>query len=168
VDGQPVNGLQAVLRNILRAVDMMPIVPAAAFGAGDLPLAIPTFVVGLIASALSHRYQRLGDLVCGTMVVVERRGAMRGITRLEDERAAQLAAYIPAYFQVDHQLSFALSTYVERRRSFLPPRRREIARRLAEPLLEQFQLPPDTSQDLLLCALYHRAFVGEDGEGAGN
>jgi hypothetical protein len=133
-------------------------------GAAGVPLALPTFVVGLIASALNSRYQRLGDLVCGTMVIVEVRGGVFGITKLEDSRAARLAACIPAHFQIDQQLSLALSTYVERRRHFLPPRRSEIARRLAEPLVEQFQLPPDTSQDLLLCALYHRAYIADHGQ----
>ena len=106
----------------------------------------------------------MGDLVCGTMVVVERRGGMKGITELEDSRAAELAACIPAHFLIDQHLSLALSTYVERRRSFLPARRHEIARRLAEPLLEQFRLPADTSHDLLLCALYYRAYLADHGD----
>ena len=55
----------------------------------------------------------------------------------------------------------ALATYVERRRFFTPPRRREVARHLAEPLLERFGLPPDTSYDLLLCALYYRTFIAD-------
>lgn len=39
-----------------------------------------------------------------------------------------------------------------------------MARYLAEPLLEQFGLPPDTSHDLLLCALYYRAFISDRAE----
>jgi hypothetical protein len=54
-----------------------------------------------------------------------------------------------------------LATYVERRRFFTPPRRREVARHLAEPLLEKFGLPGDTSYDLLLCALYYRTFIAD-------
>ncbi|MFV1968574.1 MAG: hypothetical protein ACC628_24400, partial [Pirellulaceae bacterium] len=42
--------------------------------------------------------------------------------------------------------------------------RREVARHLAEPLLARFGFPPDTSYDLLLCALYHRAFIADAGD----
>jgi hypothetical protein len=31
-------------------------------------------------------------------------------------------------------------------------------------LLEHFHLPRDTSQDLLLCALYYRAFIADRGD----
>jgi hypothetical protein len=51
--------------------------------------------------------------------------------------------------------------YVDRRRFFQPERRREVARHLAEPLIRQFGLLPDTSHDLLLCALYYRTFIAD-------
>jgi len=76
----------------------------------------------------------------------------------------QLASYLPPDFEVTKSLSKALSTYVERRRFFSPPRRREVARHLAEPLLKRFGLPADTSYDLLLCALYYRSFIADRGE----
>src|SRR6185503_6367494 len=47
-DGQPINGLQAIMRNLLRAADLL------------LPL------IGLIVMMLNSRFQRLGDLVAGT------------------------------------------------------------------------------------------------------
>ena len=139
----------------------MPVVPAAALGFSPLLWAVPTLMVGLITPALNRRYQRMGDLVCGTMVIVERRGGLAGIAKFEDPRAARLAAVLPATLVVDPKLSLALSTYVDRRGSFSPQRRREIACHLAGPLLQQLQLPADTSHDLLLCALYHRAYIAE-------
>jgi len=83
------------------------------------------------------------------------------VARLEDPRAIQLAAYLPPNFVVSRSLAKSLATYVERRRFFTPPRRREVARHLAIPLLERFGLPPDTSYDLLLCALYYRTFIAD-------
>lgn len=141
--GQPINGLQAVMRNILRTAD--------------------TFmgVVGLLVMSLNRRYQRLGDLVCGTIVVVEDRQWLTGVAKLDDPRAIQLAAYLPPNFVVTRSMAKALSTYVERRRFFSLPRRREVAKHLAEPLLERFGLPLDTSYDLLLCALYYRTFIAD-------
>jgi hypothetical protein len=118
-------------------------------------------VVGLTVMTMNRRYQRLGDLVAGTIVVVEERRWLTGVAKLDDPRAIQLAAYLPPNFVVTRSLSRALSTYVERRRFFTPLRRREVARHLAEPLLERFGLPPDTSYDLLLCALYYRTFIAD-------
>jgi uncharacterized RDD family membrane protein YckC len=141
--GQPINGMQATLRNLLRAADLL------------FPL------LGLLVMALNRKYQRLGDLVAGTIVVVEERQWLTGVARLEDPRAIQLAAYLPPNFVVSRSLAKSLATYVERRRFFTPPRRREVARHLAIPLLERFGLPPDTSYDLLLCALYYRTFIAD-------
>jgi hypothetical protein len=144
--GQPINGLQAIMRNVLRTADLF------------------LGVVGLAVMTMNRRYQRLGDLVCGTIVVVEDRQWLTGVAKLEDPRAIQLAAYLPPNFVVGKSLARSLSTYVERRRFFSVPRRREVARHLAEPLLERFGLPADTSYDLLLCALYYRTFIADRGQ----
>jgi uncharacterized RDD family membrane protein YckC len=142
-NGQPINGLQATLRNLLRAADL--VVP----------------MIGLFVTALNRKYQRLGDLVAGTMVIVEERQWLTGVAKLDDPRAIQLAAYLPPNFVVMRSLAKSLATYVERRRFFTPPRRREVARHLAVPLLDRFGLPSDTSYDLLLCALYYRTFIAD-------
>ncbi|MBW3600475.1 MAG: RDD family protein [Planctomycetes bacterium] len=160
-DGQPINGLQAVMRNILRAVDMMPFLSVQALGIDAPMYLLPIFTLGLAVMALNPRFQRLGDMVCGTMVVLEERHWLSGVAQLEDERAAQLAMYIPPDFRPSRTLAQAVSTYVERRRFFSVPRRREIARHLAEPLLERFEMRSDTSHDLLLCAVYYRTFIAD-------
>ena len=56
VDGRPITFLQSVLRNVIRAVDMMPFF----------------YSVGLVSVFASSRAQRLGDMVAGTIVVKER------------------------------------------------------------------------------------------------
>jgi uncharacterized RDD family membrane protein YckC len=145
-NGQPINGMQAALRNILRSADLL--------------LAIGCLVV----MTLNRKYQRLGDLVAGTVVVVEERQWLTGVAKLDDPRAIQLAAYLPPNFVVTRSMAKALATYVERRRFFTPPRRREVARHLAQPLLARFGLPADTSYDLLLCALYYRTFIADRGQ----
>jgi len=161
VDGQPINGLQAVLRNILRTVDLYPMLSLEMFGVPAPVYVLPTFMVGLVTMAMNRRFQRTGDLVCGTMVVIEERHWLTGVVKLEDERAAHLAEYVPPDFRVSRSLARSLATYVERRRFFTPARRREVARHLAEPLLEQLEMRRDTSHDLLLCALYYRTFVAD-------
>jgi uncharacterized RDD family membrane protein YckC len=160
VDGQPINAVQAVLRNVLRFADMMPLVSLQVFGGPPLYI-IPTFGLALAAMTLSQRFQRLGDLVCGTIVVIEERYWLMGVARLEDPRVAELASYIPLDFRVSRSLAQALAAYVDRRRFFPLPRRREVACHVAEPLLEKLGFPPDTNYDLFLCALYYRAFVAD-------
>jgi uncharacterized RDD family membrane protein YckC len=161
VDGQPINGLQAVMRNILRAVDMYPMLSLELFGVPAPMYVLPTYMVGLVTMAFSGKFQRLGDLVCGTIVVIEERHWLTGIAKLEDPRAAQLSEYLPADYRVTRSLAKTLATYVERRRFFSASRRREVAKHLAEPLLEQFGMRKDTSHDLLLCALYYRTFIAD-------
>lgn len=160
-DGQPINGLQAVMRNILRLVDMMPMIPVSQLVDEELPLALPTCLLGLGAVMLSRRSQRLGDLVCGTMVVIEERGWMLSTVKFDDEQIVRLSAELPASFQISRKLSQALAAYAERRPYLSLIRRQEISRHLGEPLIAELGLPPETSHDLLLCALYHRNFVAE-------
>ena len=177
--GRPINGLQAVLRNLFRAADMMPLLSLEMFEPtfiGDLMEAttgsrsvpayvVPTFLLGLLTMTLTRRYQRLGDLVSGTVVVIEEKHWLTGVAKLDDPRAPSLAAYIPVDFAVSKSLARTLAMYVDRRRFFSEPRRREVAKHLGEPLVRLFGMPFDTSHDLLLCALYYRTFVADRGDG---
>jgi len=100
----------------------------------------------------------------GEVVVVEERQWLTGVAKLEDRRAAQLANYIPRDFVVTRSMARSLAGYVDRRRFFSIARQREVARHIAEPLIERFGFPADTSYDLLLCALYYRAFVADSSD----
>ena len=145
-EGQPISALQAIFRNLMRAADLI------------MPL------LGLAVMMFNRRFQRLGDLVAGTIVVVEERHWLTGVAKLDDPRAIQLAAYLPPNYVVSRSLAKALATYVERRKFFSPPRRKEVAKHLAEPLLAKFGLPADTSYDLLLCSLFYRTFIADRGD----
>jgi uncharacterized RDD family membrane protein YckC len=144
-DGLPINAMQAISRNLIRFADTF------------------LLLAGLVVMMMNRRYQRLGDLVAGTIVIVEERHWLTGVAKLDDPRAIQLAAHIPPNFVISRSLARALATYVERRRFFHPQRRREVARHLAEPLLAKFGLPFDTSYDLMLCSLYYRKFIADRG-----
>jgi uncharacterized RDD family membrane protein YckC len=152
VTGQPVSGWQAILRNVMRAFDMWPVV------------LFPTGQVGLAAMTFNRRFQRLGDMISGTIVVIEEPAALFGVNRIVDPQALELAMDIPARYKVSRSQAKALSSYVARRGSMGGARRGEIARHLGEPLRIKFGLPPETNLDLLLCALYHRAFIADLGE----
>ncbi len=148
-DGRPINVIQAGVRNFLRLADLLPSVFTV----------VPTGGIGLLVMSLNRRFQRLGDLAAGTIVIHERRKHHQSIEEFQDLRVAQLAQYIPISFVVSNELAHALSMYVQRREYFSAERAREIAGHLAAPLLREFGLPDDTSYDLLLCSIYYRTFL---------
>ncbi|MEW4455260.1 RDD family protein [Bremerella sp. JC817] len=161
-EGEPINLFQSAVRNLFRYVDMWPMVPLPFAWMREQMTADPivvTFLFALIVPIFNNRFQRIGDLIAGTMVVIEDRSWLMKVAKIEDDRARLLADYIPPNFVAPRSMVKAVATYVERRRYFTTARRREIARHLAEPLLEKFGLPDDTSYDLLLCALYYRTFL---------
>lgn len=159
-DGRPIAGWQAVLRNFLRLVDGMPFFALADTGG----LFLPTYIVGFVTAASNSRFQRLGDLWSGTIVVVEEPQRLYGMDRIEEAEVAELARTLPVDFRVSRSLARALSDYVARRKTFPWNRRMEIASHLGEPLRQRFELPPETNPDLLLCALYHRVFLADESE----
>ncbi|MBX3422585.1 MAG: RDD family protein [Pirellulaceae bacterium] len=162
VDGRPINGLQATLRNVLRSADMNVMLSVQIFSHEAPPYYfIPTMTIGLVSMLLTARMQRVGDLAAGTMVVVEARRLAPASVPIDDVRAYGLAELIPANFQVGSSLAQALGLYMENRKRLKANRREEVAGLLARPLIQRFQLLPDTSHDLLLCALYVRSFLTE-------
>ena len=163
VDGRPINGVQAALRNMLRLADMGVLLSFQIFDNEAPPrYAIPTMIVGLNAMASTRRLQRIGDLAAGTMVVSENSRRSPWVIRPDDARAFGLADLVPATFQPSNSLAQTIALYMENRKRLSPMRRNEIARHIALPLIRRFELLPDTSPDLLLCALYVRVYLPED------
>src|SRR5262249_47581067 len=78
--GVPISGAQAVLRNLVGAVD------------GPIPF---FFLVGLASMTLSRRFQRLGDLAAGTMVVREERPSPRGFVRIKEPAVDAILPWLP-------------------------------------------------------------------------
>lgn len=155
VDGRPINAGQAVLRNFLRVVDGFPFI--LLFGIPWLP--VPTSLVALVATSLNARYQRLGDLACGTMVVAEDRSRAAKFNEINDVILGPLEGLLPPSTAPSRSLARAISRYVDRRRYFGPARRAEIARHVGQVLVEHYNLPPGIDHDALLCALYQRTFL---------
>jgi hypothetical protein len=57
-----------------------------------------------------------------------------------------------------------LAIYAERRHFLTPARRREVARHLTIPLVEQFEFRSDIDPDLLMYALYYKTFLTDGSE----
>jgi uncharacterized RDD family membrane protein YckC len=150
VDGRPINGVQAALRNLLRFADVY-----------------PTPLSGLLCTTMTDRFQRIGDLAAGTMVVVERPAATPFDIQPEDSRAFGLAELIPPTFVANYAMAQTIGLYVENRNRLPVVRRMEISSKLAGPLINKFGLLADTSPDLLLCAIYVKIFMSEQQQMAG-
>lgn len=163
-DGGAIDGQQAVLRNFFRAVDLFPIVGGGVWiGLSDLNAGwqFPTGMIGLIMMGITRDYQRVGDLIAGTVVVLETPQQAGAMVQFSDPRVAQLSQTLPASFTVDRDLATALSDFATRREYLGTARSEEIAKSLSRPLTRKLALPENINGDLLLCALYHRTFLNQ-------
>jgi uncharacterized RDD family membrane protein YckC len=125
-DGRPLTFLQSVLRNIIRAVDALPLF----------------YTVGLLAVFFSRHAQRLGDMVAGTIVVKERlqEGPLAAEPLEEEGKAAPLSPEVEARLRTSlHLLTpadlAAAERVAERRHELEPAVRQQLVRQVAEGLL---------------------------------
>jgi uncharacterized RDD family membrane protein YckC len=144
--GAPITGAQAVLRNLVGVVD------------GVMPF---WFLLGLSSMLLTPKFQRLGDLAAGTMVVIEQRSRPIRLERVAGPEIDELLSWLPLRVSAGAGLARALSDYVRSRGRVGPVRREEMASKLAPALRRQFELPEAATADAVLCAVYHRVFFGE-------
>lgn len=161
-DGHAIDVVQALLRNFFRLLDLFPFIPfpLIVITTGEtFPPIIPTGLFGLVTMALSGDFRRLGDLVAGTIVVVDERKWIPELASFSDPRVEQLADELPSDFAPSQSMLKALADYVDRRRYLSPETNRDMAKGLAVRMLNRFGLPTDTDYDLLLCAMYYNAFM---------
>lgn len=104
--GSPVTVGQAVVRNFLRFIDSMPLF---------------TYAFGMASCLASRRFQRLGDLAAGTVVVYDRAPSQPMIPNLESVNPLPL----PISLSADETRALAL--FSERAGLWSPGRRMEIA-----------------------------------------
>ncbi len=162
IDGGPITGKRAFLRNLIRVADLAPYAALNQIDESVAPIFfMPTGMIGLVSMLVTRRMQRLGDLAAGTMVIVDERIWRVPTAEVEDPRVPALASYIPADFRVSRTMARTLAIYAERRHYLTPPRRREIARHLAVPLIDRFAFRTDIDPDLLLVALYYQTFLAD-------
>lgn len=164
VDGHAIDGVQATLRNFFRFLDVMPIVPLQMLLGleSQVLFAIPTFLIGLVVMSLNRKFQRVGDLVAGTVVIFEEKKYRPDLIEFEDERVPRLAELIPADFVASQALTQVVAEFAEQRVYLVPQRSADIAKHVAVPLMDRFGIAADTDPDLFMCSLYHRLFVTQE------
>lgn len=110
--GQPITLAQALIRNLIRIVDLLPM----------------SYLIGALAILVSPRCQRLGDLAAGTLVVKVRREAPPAI--LPPSNRPPLSTVEAGRFSSD-EVALARD-YLLRRAGLSSERRVELSGRLAD------------------------------------
>lgn len=120
VSGAPISLKQAVARNLLRFADMQPCLVFMVFDA--IPYTIATYVFGLACCIMTKRFQRLGDLAAGTVVVYTER---KTATTEEVERP-EIVPQAPAV-PLSREEQKAIVTFSDRLEDWSGPRTEELA-----------------------------------------
>lgn len=138
--GYPIAGADALLRNLLRAAD-------------GLPMAC--YVVGTAASAVDPRFRRLGDWLADTMVVVDRPERPMGAPPREPADPLLLAA-LPKRIVLPPEERRTLDALVLRLPTIGRARVAEIACEYAPQLALRLGVPGPVEPVALLLAVYAR------------
>ena len=120
--GHPLRLGQSFLRNLLRAVDLFPTMPG---------LQLPTYGVGTATMSRDSRFRRLGDLVAGTMVVVEARAYVEGALVIHPPPSARELASLPQRLPLSGDEIDAVEVFLRREHKLPPARAHELAEMIA-------------------------------------
>jgi uncharacterized RDD family membrane protein YckC len=139
--GRPIGFRASALRNILRAADALPLT----YTAGLVSIA------GLVSMSITRRFQRLGDLVAGTIVIVpERAKASVPVVLWPAAQPSELAS-LPADVRLDAEERLAIEMFLRRRSYLGQGREMELAQMIAPILSARFSfVARDPSRTLAL------------------
>jgi uncharacterized RDD family membrane protein YckC len=138
--GRPIGWRAAALRNLLRAADALP----------------TAYVVGVTAMALNARFQRLGDLVAGTMVIVPEDARAAKALELHPPAWPQELATLPDEVILDADERVAIEMFLRRRHSLGRAREHELACMIAGPIAQRLGFRHE-DPSRLLAIVYDRA-----------
>jgi uncharacterized RDD family membrane protein YckC len=130
--GYPINAYGAAMRNLLRVVDFLPFF----------------YSVGIFSILLSSNYQRIGDIVGGTLVVKQRAPqSLAGLLRVaqilpEHLDPAALAIIGRHAYELNPDEYRAVRHFTDRRRQLDWNAQQLSAIKIAVPLMEQLRIVP--------------------------
>lgn len=124
--GYPIGAVEALLRNLLRVAD-------------GLPLSL--YMVGTVVSAADARFRRIGDLAADTMVVVDRRQRLQHAPTPE-WADAQLVDQLPVNMAMDAPERRVVDAVVRRTRVIGRARMAEICATYAQALAASLGVAP--------------------------
>jgi len=120
-DGRPIGAYEAIVRNALRLVDMLP----AMYG------------IGLVSIFLSKQSKRLGDFVAGTVVVHEK--TLEGVRPYQGAKIDETLPPIDASRVTLEEIQL-IETFLNRRDSLEPVVRTNMAMQIANRLADKMEV----------------------------
>ena len=153
LDGSPGRLQDYVLRNLLRGVDSLPALP---FGV----VTVPTFAVGLVSMGATPGLRRLGDLVAGTIVVIDRRSTLLGKVRIVPSNTEEERRSLPVRVELSSEELRVIESFLRRRPLLSAERAEELAAMYAPELSERTGVRSERHERVLALA-YARA-TGRD------
>jgi uncharacterized RDD family membrane protein YckC len=147
VGGYPIAFQDALLRNLLRGADLLP--PLS-------PLPFPTYLTGVACSSADARFRRLGDLVAGTMVIVDEAAHLRTPAPIEPPPTPEEMATVPSTPRLAVEERRTLDAFIRRFRTIHPARREEICLEFAQVLAKRLDAPAPASGARYLQLVYAR------------
>lgn len=140
-NGLPITWRESILRNFVRAA--------------DITLAPPFFVfVGPVVMGLDSRFRRLGDMVAGTIVVVEETSQITRETIVGADE--QLMAELPKVVPLDRSDLEALELFVNREH-MSPARRDELAEIISGIYADRLAMPRPKDPTAFLGSIWAHA-----------
>lgn len=136
-DGSPVTATEALLRNVLRLVDLLPVLGLA----------------GIVSILATRRDQRIGDLAAGTIVVHDRRGQAPQALAAAGLRPPPWADQLDVSSLDERDYALARS-YLQRRPELDGDARARLVARIAGSLRPKVHgAPDDATPDELVAAV---------------
>lgn len=140
--GRPIGWRGAALRNLLRVADLLPV----------------GYLVGVVAMSMSSRFQRLGDLVAGTMVIATQTRSSKNARAFELSPPAEPReiATLPEEVSLDVDERVAIELFLRRRNTLGVAREIELASMIAGPIAKRIGFHHE-NPSRLLALVYDRA-----------
>jgi uncharacterized RDD family membrane protein YckC len=145
--GYPIALQDALLRNLLRAADLWPAFPV---------VPIPTYLVGVAVCVTDRKFRRLGDLVAGTLVIVDSRARRSAGAVITPPPQPEELAGIPAHPRLSAAERRTLDSFVRRLRAMHPNHAEDLCAAYAEQLARRLGVPPPPRASRFLQLIYAR------------
>lgn len=142
--GRPLHFVDCVLRNLLRAADLLP----------------NAYALGIAVMSRDRRFRRLGDMVAGTMVVVEERHHVGEALVIHPAPSAKELSSLPQRIPLSGEELDALELYLRRVPKLHPARAEELAELVAPAFARRVGVRYRGEARRFLEVLYHRAREG--------
>jgi uncharacterized RDD family membrane protein YckC len=138
--GYPLHFADSLLRNLLRAADFLP----------------SAYALGLVVMGRDPRFRRLGDLVAGTMVIVEQRYLVSPPLRIVPPPTPEELRHFPPRPPLSGDDLEAIELFLRRAPGLSTARAAELAELVVPVYARKMGLkPPRTNPQRFLALLYH-------------